>query len=303
MPRERANERNCDNAIKQTLAYRSVFRYPLTFYQLATFLVANKPYKYDFFVKELNKMVKKEHIGYKDGKFYLRGTKPVSWDTRLKKSAEMYAEATKTLKLLEIIPWIKMVCITGSLAAYNADKSSDIDIFVVTEKNRLWLTRGFVGMLLKIIHAYVTVDGEPGKICPNLYVDESKLEWPNNKQNVYTAHEIVMMQPVLNRDNTYFKFFKTNGWIVRYFPNFKIEQSFTHAKNKNKENLVSKIEKFARVLQLKYMQKRKTVEITEPHFAHFRKHDNAERIIEEFSKTSKTFVNKEHFFGTKNPRL
>ena len=42
-----------------------------------------------------------------------------------------------------------MIAITGSVANYDAEENDDIDLLIVTEKNRLWITRGFVFLILK----------------------------------------------------------------------------------------------------------------------------------------------------------
>jgi predicted nucleotidyltransferase len=228
-------------------------------------------------------MAKKNYIQTKGGKFYLNSIKPVSWELRKKYTEQILAENKHIFDLLKTIPWIKLLGVTGSVAAYNADKRSDIDIFIITSKNRLWLTRGFTALLLKIVNAYVRVDAEPGKICPNLFIDESYLTWPPEKRNVYTAHEICMLQPIFQRDDAYFRFLKANDWVKKYFPNFVLDYPEAF-KVKSKKSIVDEIEKYVMGLQISYMRKKKTKEITEKHIIHFNKHDNGPRILEAFKK-------------------
>ncbi|OGC68943.1 hypothetical protein A2415_04040 [candidate division WWE3 bacterium RIFOXYC1_FULL_39_7] len=286
MPRQRANERACDKAIRTTLAYRSIFKYPLSFYQLTTFLISDRSFKYDFFKNELQKMAKKGYIQTKGGKYYLNSIKPVSWEVR-KKNAETLLENNQHIfEMLKIVPWIKFLGVTGSVAAFNADKTSDIDIFIISAKNRLWLTRGFTAILLKIAKTYVRVDAEPGKLCPNLFVDESALEWPKEKQTVYTAHEIALIHPIFQRENTYFKFLAANDWVKKYLPHFNLETG-NLPKSKTKLSLVDGIENTAMKLQMMYMKRKKTKEVTNKHIIHFNKNDNGPMILEHFEKLQK----------------
>jgi hypothetical protein len=81
-PRPRAKEKACDRAVQRTLAYSSVFKYPLSKHQLYTFLITRKKYEPDFFEKSLRRLVKGDSIKAKNGKYYLPGVRPVSWKLR-----------------------------------------------------------------------------------------------------------------------------------------------------------------------------------------------------------------------------
>src|SRR5258708_2858873 len=198
-PRERAKERACDAAIKNTLQYRAIFKYPLSFQQLQTYLICRKGFEYEFFKKTVSRLHKKNYIKAKDEKFTLPSLKPFSWDLRGKYSKEHIERNSKVFKKLGSIKWIKMLAVTGSVAAFNADKDDDIDIFIVTERNRLWLTRFFVVLMLKAMGVYRSETNPNKKICPNILIDETQLEWNKDKQNIYVAHEIAMMYPIINR--------------------------------------------------------------------------------------------------------
>src|SRR3989344_7290328 len=60
-------------------------------------------------------------------------------------------KATRIAILLSKIPTINLICATGSIAINNATKDADLDLFIVTTKDTLWLTRPFVFLLLKIL--------------------------------------------------------------------------------------------------------------------------------------------------------
>lgn len=287
MPRQRAKERACERAIKKTLAYRVIFKYPLSFHQLAFFLISKNNYDYKFFTKTLRRLTKKRHIFIKNGKYYLSKYKPVSWDLRAKNTKEMLEKNMFALEILKAIPWIKMICVTGSVAAYNTEKESDLDIFIVTEKNRLWLTRGFTAVLLKITGRYPRQKTPFTKICANLFVDESNLTWPKKKQSIYTAYEIVLMQPLINKEDTYFRFVKENNWIFKYFNNIKINYPKKFPALKKQSKLLNILDNLALKSQSKYMEKKQTREITTKHFIHFRKNDNSQRIIKEYKSILK----------------
>jgi len=274
----------CAEAIKNTLSYRSIFKYSLSLFQLRTMMISKEEISDDVFINELDGLVKRGGVKSRSKRYYARGYRPVDWNVRAASSKKLIENSRPALKALNTIPWIKLLCITGSVAAYNADKNADIDVFIVCTKNRLWLTRFFTVVMLKVLGKYRS-DTEPaGRICPNIYVDEKSIIWPKNKRNLYVAQEIIMMHPIINKDNTYFKFIESNDWIFEYFRNFAVDTSVTPHTNLNRQSrLVNIAEDILRRYQVWYMKKRKTNEITEKHLIHFNREDWTEKILGKYS--------------------
>lgn len=282
-PRPRAKEKACDLAIRRTLAYSAVFSYPISAHQIYTFLLTKNAFEENFFLSSLRRLVKKKHIKAKGGRYYLPGVRPVSWNLRYKYSQDLMEEARSAVNVLKYVPWIKMAAVTGAVACYNASKDDDIDIFIITEKNRLWISRFFVFLLLKIAGKYAQGGEHNRKLCCNLFADETALKWDKSKQNVYVAREILSMQPLLDRDMTYLKFLEVNSWVLRNFYNYKVDfpQKFPDSKL-YKAKLVGVAEKLLRKFQMNYMKGKKTTEITTKNFVHFNKHDHAQEILDKY---------------------
>jgi len=248
-------------------------------------MITKNNFEYDFYSRSLRRLVKKKHVRAKDGKYYLPGVRPVSWKLRYKYSEDLLAEAEKSIRLLRVIPWINMVAVTGAAASYNAVKDDDIDIFIITKKNRLWLSRLFVFLILKAVGKYAQKGEGNKKLCCNLFADESGMKWQKEKQNIYVAREILNVLPFYDKNSAYFKFLQANSWALNHFYNFKIEFPKDFPEEKlNKSRVVNLLEKYARKLQLDYMKDKKTTEITNKNFIHFNKHDHAKNILDEYKK-------------------
>lgn len=128
--------------------------------------------------------------------------------------------AHRAIHFLKFIPTVKMVGITGSLAMNNCHEKSDIDFMIVTKKETLWLTRFFTLLFLKFMRIPLRSRGdhdEKDKLCLNIWMDESDLIIHN--QNLYTAHELSQIVPLLNRGKTYERLLSQNKWIVNFWPN------------------------------------------------------------------------------------
>ncbi len=277
--------KSVESAILETLAYRSIFDYPMTFYQIVNFLFVKKKVDASVVLTSLQQLVKTHQVSVKSDRFYyLHKSRTVNWIDRRHSSKKLIQKLEKLIPLLAKIPWIKFIGITGSIAAFNADLKSDIDILIVTKHKRLWLTRGFVFLILKILGELRTDSNPEQKICPNIFMDEKHLAWPKNRRNIYVAHEVVMMYPMLDRGDTYFRFLHDNSWIKGYFGNLGNLDFNLPILLLSRNFLIDKIEEFAMKLQLKYMSGKQTTEILKNNLIHFNKTDSTEKILADFDK-------------------
>src|SRR5690349_19112684 len=70
------------------------------------------------------------------------------WQQRQKAVAiasQKWQQVASAVSLLQMIPWIDGVFVTGSLAMNSVTPNDDIDFLIVTQPQRLWLTRLWVG--------------------------------------------------------------------------------------------------------------------------------------------------------------
>ncbi len=208
-------------AILKTLAYADVFAYPLTLKELRQFLIGQKTNEES--LKENLQVLKK--ISFKGNYFFLKNKRGnvKRRGKRKKWSQRKWLLARKAAGWLKLIPWIKMVAVTGNLAMDNAEQDDDIDLLIVAAKDRLWLTRLLTNFLMEI----VANRRRPGdkevkdKICLNMFLDENHLEIPFKEQNLFTAHEVCQLKPVWVKSQIYQKFIQENLWWQKFLPNWK----------------------------------------------------------------------------------
>ena len=93
------------------------------------------------------------------------------------------------------------------------------------------------------------------------------------------------MQPIVNRDDMYFRFMRANGWALKYFPNFKLNiPKRLKTRRGEKSLIVNTMETVAMFLEKRYMKAKQTTEITTKHLIHFNKKDSTNKILREFRK-------------------
>ena len=244
---------------KLSILYHNIFDYPLSFSELIKWKSSDA---IDFGQNDAN-------IVSKNGFYFLEGKDGLIYKRALRKriSSKKIALAKRAAKILSLIPTIKMLAVTGSLAMQSAEERSDIDLMVVTNKGSLWTTRALIYFLIFVTgikFRRAGKGGEANKLCLNIWLDESELNWPQKDRNIYTAHEIAQVEPLINRDHTYEKFVNINKWAAKYWPNaIKTNTKYSQVDNDNKKSFQI-VEKLAFKLQYGYMKGKITREVVTP---------------------------------------
>lgn len=131
--------------------------------------------------------------------------------------------ARKVLKLLTYIPWVRMLFVTGSVASLNAESQDDIDVWIIVNPRRIWLTRAIDFFLYTLIgKRRLARDGVEearvnDKLCFNFYstVDSLHLK----KETASYAMQFVDAIPLYIKDiGEYRLLLEQNQWIEKYFP-------------------------------------------------------------------------------------
>ncbi len=213
-------------AILKTLVYADIFNYPLTASEIHHWLIWQNSAKPPA-LKNITSIIKNTpHIQAISPYFYLKNHQK---NISLRRQHHRFSQtklkfARQATAYLKLIPFINLIAITGALAMNNSDKNDDIDLMIITQPNRLWLTRLLAIFLLEIFrlrrrpvpdtpgcHLLTPRGGLPlealakwgksfnNKICLNLFLDESSLKISLPRRNLFTAHEICQLKPLYNK--------------------------------------------------------------------------------------------------------
>ena len=205
--------------ILAALCYFDIFDYPITQLEISHFI--RNSYRLDEIAAGLHSLTVEQWI-YKFGDLY---TLQNDYDviTRRKKgnvkSRQMLVTAKKVASILSSFPFVKGVAVSGSLSKNFADEDSDIDFFIITEKNKLWLAR----TILMAFRRLTVLFRKQHWLCLNYFIDETLLEI--EEKNIYTAIELATLLP-FRGINTFHKFFRENQWTQLYLPNHVLRVSY-----------------------------------------------------------------------------
>ncbi len=284
-------------AIIKTLLYSDIFDFPLSKDELWQFLISRENILRDSFEYALKNL--SGDISCKDGFYCLK-----SKEWCIKKRKAMLPEARKKLKIakkaaynLSYIPTVKFIGISGGLAAGNAEKTDDIDFFIITKKNTLFMTRLWVLAVLELMNLRRTRTGKnaSNKICVNLLIDETRLKF--HKHDLYTAREIVQVKPLFEREDTYNTFLNKNKWVSNFFPNMTKQQLYSGKRSKNYNSLnalsnllhLPPLPQLAKAIQIIYMKKHQTSEVISSHILAFHPNDYRPQTLKLLSKKLQQF--------------
>ncbi len=206
--------------ILHVLQYFDQFEYPPTRDEIFRYLPLRSSYKdvsscIDLLEKDKSVFVQGDRVTLEKKNFKV-------YDARLSRSAELLSELARIRPLLQLIPLIELIGISGSLSMNNNKKDDDIDLFVITKASSLWQSR----FLLLIAKKIFILMGQPAgsKMCLNLFFSHDNLILPDEKHSEYTAHEVLQMKPFLNNNQTYEHFIYKNRWISHFCPNVQISK-------------------------------------------------------------------------------
>lgn len=165
------------DSVLKTLAYFDYHNHPLSFAEICRFLIAAEDVadpRDEEVLKTLENLTAEGKIGEENGFYFLAGRKDIV--SRRHENYIYYLNrifrAAKLIKILKYVPYIRSIILSGSTAAMYGDVKGDIDFFVITKPNRIWLARLFLSGVTQILGVRRHGDKITDRICLNHYLVE-----------------------------------------------------------------------------------------------------------------------------------
>jgi hypothetical protein len=206
--------KNLARSVLKTLLYFDIFQYPLTVEEIHEYCCEYSASK-DEVLRQLEVFEEIGYVSRKDFFYHVKNDKMEALvERRIKgnKEAQRFLKIAKRVsKFISYFPFVRGICLSGSLSKGYADSDSDIDFFIITEPGRLWISRTMLILFKKIFlfnsHKY---------FCVNYFIDTNSLEIPD--KNLFAATELLSIIPATNAD-LYEKLIQANSWIKEFYPN------------------------------------------------------------------------------------
>ncbi len=218
--------KTCKNDVLKTLLYFDAFQYPLTLEEIVLF----SQFSLEEIKESLEQLITNKTI-FKLKEFYAISEKTCRVERREignKKAKQILKKAKKVSNFISQFPFVEAVFLSGSLSKGYFGKDDDIDYFVVTKPNRVWVSR-----TLLIAYKKVFLLNSKKYFCVNYFMSTNALEI--EEKNRFTATEFVTLIP-MSGNGVYKELQNNNPWVLDYFPNY----------DTNKKSIPIKIKLFKR---------------------------------------------------------
>jgi hypothetical protein len=202
------------SSILKVIAYFDMFNYPVSLEDILYFMDTEAE-EYSIQI-ELDTLIEEGCI-FRTGPFFSLKDDPAIADRRTNchcRADALLPIAERGARLLYQFPFVRGVFISGSLSKHCAEEKDDIDYFIVTSANRLWIARTLMHLFKKITY----LRGHQHRFCMNYYVDEEALEI--REKNIFTATELITLIAASGNGGV-INLFNANEWTTRFYPQYR----------------------------------------------------------------------------------
>lgn len=201
-------------AVYESLCYFDIFKYPLKKEEVSDF--CSKKISSDELDAVLTELLDNSKI-WQRGEYFSLYDAPLNViETRIENEARLKKKMLVIKRFARFVsrfPFVKTVFISGSVSKGIFKPDSDVDYFIITAPNRLWICRTMLILFKKIF-----LLNSKKYFCVNYFVSANNLKIPD--ENLFVATEIKTLIPVFENELS-LQFKKQNEWVNNYLPNFQ----------------------------------------------------------------------------------
>lgn len=226
-------------AIVEAIAFFDLFSFPLTALEVLKY--SKMKSSYEEVLECLCELKEKDIIKRSEGLYFLPERDEIVSERkkRYNYSDRKFKKAIRVAKIFRFIPWVRMICVANLIGRDNLRDGSDIDLFIVTDHKKIWLSRFFLVAIAKFLNVRPQKNNQKDKICLSFFISEKNTDLSGLKKEAedrYFDYWFLNLAPIYSRDNSFIKFIESNQAIMNKFPNYYPEQISDKRKIKIIEN-------------------------------------------------------------------
>lgn len=235
--------------VLEPIIFFDLFNCPLNPFELRKYL--DMKLSYEDIVASLDSLVERKILQEKQGFYFLKGRADIVKERhrRYNYSRAKLKKASLFAKVFSFFPGVKVVAAANFIGDHNWRYESDIDLFIITKKNYLWLSRLYCAGIAKLSFSRPRRNHKRDKICLSFYISEDSLnldELHLKGGDPYFKYWLPGLVPLYKKGSTWEKFVKANS--------SRADDSFSPVKNRVNYLLLN-LEKLAKKVQLCIMPK------------------------------------------------
>lgn len=132
----------------------------------------------------------------------------------------------ESLEWIVIKPFVKFIGVSGSIASEFAKESDDIDLFIVTKNDTVWIYRLYI-YIKDLFRSRIRSKGNPevkNKLCINFLAEQRALHF---EEDIFNLNELLFLKPVYNKSFLNILFLN-NPWLRE---NYMVSEKFLGQKD------------------------------------------------------------------------
>lgn len=222
------NEQLANNDRSKTNKRKSESLTPFCFYQAMNYPIPRNKEIFAYQQPSNWKYLKTTHFSREQKNSYL---------------AEFLHIIQKRSRIFPQFPFISTIYLANSITFNALKPSSDIDLFIITQKKRIWLARAFISVIMRFLKIKRSQDKSAKKFCLSFFIDEKHQNLEPlllDQKDIYLAYRIAHLVPIYSEksQNT---IYQENQRVKRFLPNRTPEQHIYLDIPKSKKRGVLKI--------------------------------------------------------------
>jgi len=200
-------------SILKTLAYFDIFGYALTAEEL-------KRFRYGY---TDNPDLQMCDLPTKDGFYYLPGREEnvATRQKAVKLQEKKIKIAKRGIKIISWVPFLRAVFVCNTLSGPGLTEDSDIDVFIIARKGRLWLVRILATLSLRLFGLRTIGKKTKDRICLSFFAADDSLNLSKIaiENDVYLMYWLAQLIPIYDPENLLASIQRANQWVKEYLPN------------------------------------------------------------------------------------
>ncbi|HZT76966.1 MAG TPA: hypothetical protein VFA27_09930 [Vicinamibacterales bacterium] len=198
-------------AIARSVVYSSLFDYPLTIDQLHRSLVECEMTPAQIASVYARSAALAEIVEHRDGFFFPAGRSDLIAERRRReaRSRAFLRRHVRLLRWICLLPFTRLVALSGSLAHLNLEPDGDLDLFIITRGAHVWTVTLAVLLLTKAL-------GRRRVVCANFILADTHLAL--DQQDLFTANQVIHLKPLIGAE-LLDAFVAANPFVARVYPN------------------------------------------------------------------------------------
>lgn len=216
-----------EQAIIRTMAYFDVFDFPLTTMEIWRWLYlpdVDAPVPFSEVDAALHESVYvRSRIEFICGYWCVRGRESIigTRQSHYRVSLQHVQKARRFARLFSYLPFVRMMAVCNKLGYWNNAPKSDIDLFFLVARGRLWVTRLFITLCAQLFGVRRHGSNIVNRFCLSFYTTTDRLsiaDIAKRPYDPYLTYWTTHLFPLFGMD-WHAKWYAANSWIRRFLPN------------------------------------------------------------------------------------